>query len=307
MEPNRQAFIKNCQELISPNLKKDFYVASQEVIDQQIEDGFGPDNLYFGGDIINLFNNKITITQIKDLREEIVLEVNNNRKVLSSSEMKPYLDEMKAFFEKVEEAIVLSNGYWVHAGMKCQNFTYNDLSKDLKSTISQGLFKLKELLRQDVVELRKNIAHVSGLSNEKTKQSHDPAVMKYKSFQIKNRSRLTEQNLKIVAEKLVNSKLVREVSWHQIRDLLNGVSMEDRIDWEKSMQSLYYFIYNLTNKPTPQMQNGVVNVTQNKWQIACSCFTYRGKDLSSKTLSHLKKPQASKVRKDIENIINDLL
>lgn len=307
MEPINQVFLKNINVLNEFRLVKEYHVTPEEIIDKAIEYGEDPEGLFYEGDVIVIADTGFLISGTRDLINEIIIEINENLKVLDFKEKFEYLSEIVRHFTSVEEDIVQNEGYWIHTKMVCLNFDYNDLADSLKDEISSGLLFAKKLLRRTLNDLRLILSkhETKNLSNDKATNRLQPSIIK--SFQIKNKNRLTEQNLQIVAEKLINSKLVREVNWNQLKDLLNGAIMKDRIDWEKSKQSLHYFILSLTNKPTPQLENGVVIVTQNKWQIACSCFTYRGTELSSKALSHLKKPQARKVMNDIDSIIKELI
>jgi hypothetical protein len=303
MEPIKQAFIEYSQELISPTLTKEYVKLDDEGIAQQIIDGFEPDNIIYGGDAIHFYNNKVPISQINELREKLLSEINKNQRVLSSTENILYLTEMLTFFIGVEEAIVFSNKYWFHTGMKCQNFDYNDLEDSLKEIISIGLITLKEKLRMDIVVLRKNIAYHSRLSNVNPKKAPSSVPLRNKSFQIRNKDLLTEQNLKIAVDKMIMLKLVRNITTTQLRNLLSNQDVNPPIDWVRTKESLRYFIYCLTTCSTPDLDRGIVLTIKNKWQVACRCFTLNGLELESRSLSTTKNPQAKVLKNEIRSII----
>lgn len=244
---------------------------------------------------------------LKDALNEINNEVSLVTDNLPGKEKVIYLQYIMENLKSIDNDIIFSYGFWKHTRQTCKNFDYEALENSRKRTISfiwlefkDGIKELIDSAQHELEKSDSNFQHVIINTDSKARNN-------IVSFRIRHKEVLSNENLLSIRDKMLRAKLIQETSLNQLRSLFTGEVITDKICWVKSIGSLHYFIDRLTTFPTPSFEKGVVHIVRNKWQITCACFTYRGKDLSSKTLSHYNTPQASKVMKDIDNIINDLL
>ncbi len=243
---------------------------------------------------------------LKDSLVEIENEMCVVTENLSDKDKIAYLQYVIVNLKNIDNDIVFINGYWIHSKLTCSNFYYDQLESSRKHTISYIWLEFKNGIRELIDSAQHEIEKGDHYLKHVIKNADNKANNNLVSFRIRSEEVLSNENLRSIMDKMLRAKLIQETSLNQLRTIFTGVIITEKICWVKSVGSLHYFIDRLTNFPTPSFEKGVVHIEKNKWQIACACFTYRNKELSSRTLSRNKGPQSSKVKGDIDNIIKDL-